>query len=83
MPFVEDEWHVLLVCPLYAPYRMGLPFTTADVLVEGHPMQGAGCTPRNLSSLARAILSMQNPNYLEEFLMRAMAARRRDRISYR
>ena len=53
-----------------------------DVLVEGHSMQGSGCTPRNLQSLARAILRVQNQNVLAEFLMNALNARRRYRTSH-
>jgi hypothetical protein len=41
-PFIEDEWHVILICPLYAPFRARLPFLARDVLVEGHELQGNG-----------------------------------------
>ena len=61
MTFVEDEWHTILVCPLYDGLRRTLPFTAESVRVEGHRLQGAGCTPRNLLSLVRSI--MQAPRF--------------------
>ena len=82
MPFIEDEWHVFFVCPLYSGFRAKLPFTADDVLVEGHSIQGSGCTPRNLQSLARAILRVQNQNVIAGFLMNAFKARRQYRTSH-
>jgi hypothetical protein len=76
VPFIEDEWHFLLICPLYASLRARLPILARDVLVEGHELQGGGCTPRNLSSLTSALLRLPDPNVLAEYLMRAVAARR-------
>ena len=78
-PFVEDEWHVFFVCQLYAPFRARLPIRLADMRVQGHPMQGDGCTPQNLVTLARAVLRVKDQNLVAEFLMRSMAARRRTR----
>jgi hypothetical protein len=75
-PFIEDEWHFLLICPLYDSFRKRLPVVARDVLVEGHVLQGGGCTPRNLSSLTSALLRLPDPNVLAEYLMRAVAARR-------
>ena len=48
--FVEDEWHLFLVCPLYDDLRRSLAFTADSVRVEGHRLQGDGCTPNNLRS---------------------------------
>ena len=79
LPFVEDEWHVFFVCPLYAAFRTRLPLRLEDTRVEGHPMQGEGCTPRNLVQLARAVLQVRDPNRVAEFLMRSMSARKRAR----
>ena len=79
MPYVEDEWHVLLICPLYQTVRNKLPFTAARVRVEGHELQGEGATERNLQSLMAAVLQAPNPNIVAEFLAVAMAARRRHR----
>ena len=79
VPFVEDEWHLFLICPLYAPYRAKLPFCAATVRVEGAELQGDGCTERNLVALTRAILQVADPNHIAEFLSRALAARRRYR----
>ena len=81
MPFVEDEWHVLLVCPLYQSARNKLPFTATGLRVGGHALQGAGVTQRNLQSLVAAMLQVSNPNIVAEFLAVAMAARRRHRAS--
>ena len=79
MPFVEDEWHLFLICPLYAPYRAKLPFCTTTVRVEGAELQGEGGTEGNLGALTRAILQVADPNHIAEFLSRALAARRRYR----
>ena len=35
------------VCPLYDGLRSRLPFRAEQVLVEGHMMQGNGCTVQN------------------------------------
>ena len=83
MPFIEDEWHVFFVCPLYSAFRATLPFRVEDVRVEGHPIQGNGCTPRNLQPLASALLRVRNQNLVAEFLMKALNARRRYRASYK
>ena len=81
LPFVEDEWHVLLVCPLYESARNKLPFTATQLRVEGHALQGGGATDRNMRSLVAAVLSVSNPNIVAEFLAVAIAARRRHRAS--
>ena len=59
--FVEDEWHVFFICPLYQALRSSLPLRVHEVLVEGHEIQGEGCTPQNLQSLVRAL--MQVPHF--------------------
>ena len=82
-PFVEDEWHVLLICPLYESFRHLLPFRAEEILVEGHRMQGGGCSAHNLRSLARALLQVTDPNRVAEFLGRAMSARRKFRNKLR
>ena len=81
LPFTEDEWHLVLICPHFDSFRQRLPFRAAQVCVQGNPLQGGGCTARNLQSLAQAILLMPDPNILAEYLMRALAARRRYRRS--
>ena len=83
LPFVEDEWHLLMVCPLYANFRTRLPFRVADVRVKGSEVRGDGCSERNLTSLLRAILQIPDANVFAEFLMRSTAARRRYRASLR
>ena len=57
-PLIEDEWHVLLICPLHENLRRGMPFTADELCVEGHSIQGKGCTKvkRHLQSLVGAIL---------------------------
>ena len=80
--FVEDEWHVFGVCPLYDGFRSRLPFRAEQVLVEGHVMQGNGCTVQNLRALARAVLQA-DPNHVAEFLGRALSSRRRFRLQLR
>ena len=81
LPFIEDEWHVLLICPLYQSARNKLPLTASRLRVEGHELQGAGVTQRNLQSLMAAMLQVSNPNLVAEFLAVAMAQRRRHRAS--
>ena len=84
-PCIEDEWHVFFVCTLYSGLRRALPFAARDVLVEGHEIQGDGCTDRNLVSLLRAVLSAPRPESVVDFLVRAMRHRRdfRRRIGVR
>ena len=78
-PFVEDEWHLLLICPLYERIRRRIPFQAAGILVEGHPLQGEGCTPRNLAALIRAILADPRRDSLIDFLWEAIRLRRQFR----
>ena len=78
-PFTEDEWHVFCVCPLYQPLRSRLPFTAADIVVEGHAVQGDGCTPRNLQALARAVMGSPNFTVIIDFLLLALKERRKFR----
>ena len=80
--FVEDEWHVFGVCPLYDAFRSRLPFRAEQILVEGHAMQGNGCTVQNLRALARAVLQA-DPNHVAEFLGRALSSCRRFRLQLR
>ena len=79
MPCVEDEWHVFFVCPLYSRFRRALPFTARELLVEGHEVQGGGCTPRNLTALVRAILQAPNFDSVLDYLIRALKRRRQFR----
>ena len=51
---VEDDWHVLFVGPLCYSFRRALPFTSGQVIVDGHDMQGGGCTQRNPTAFVRA-----------------------------
>ena len=74
--FVEDEWHIFLVCPLYDGLRRTLPFTAESVRVEGHGLQGAGCTPRNLLSLVRSIMQVPRFVVVADFLLQAQKRRR-------
>ena len=78
-PFVEDEWHVLLICPLYAQFRRQLGITARAIRIEGHAMQGDGCSQRNLIQLVRAV--MQHPRFVvvADFLLRAVKMRRQFR----
>ena len=79
MPCVEDEWHVFLVCPLYSRHRGALPFTARQILVEGHEVQGEGCSPRNLTALVRAILQVPNFDSVVDYLLRVLKLRRQYR----
>ena len=72
---VEDEWHVLLVCPLYSRFRHALPFTSEQVIVEGHDIQGEGCTERNLTALVQAILQAPRFDSIVDYLSRALKVR--------
>jgi len=69
MACIEDEWHVFFVCPLYASLRRMLPFTAHDALVEGHAVQGDGCTTRNLRALVRAMLQTSKFDAVVDFLL--------------
>ena len=80
--WVEDEWHVFFVCPLYSSLRRALPFTGTQVLVELHVMQGAGCTERNLTSLVRHIMALPTIDGVVDFLLRAIKLRRDSRRSF-
>ena len=88
--FVEDEWHVFLICPLYSLLRRSLRttprhppltdhMTAQQVRVEGHELQGDGCTPRNLAALAKALLTTPKPGTGVDFLIRALKLRRQYR----
>ena len=79
--WVEVEWHLLLVCPLYTSLRRALPFTATQVRVEGHVMQGEGCTERNLTSLVRHILSLPRMDVVVDFFLQAIKLRRESRRS--
>ena len=77
--FIEDEWHVLFVCPLYERFRTALPVKVRDVLVEGHEMQGAGCTQRNLVALVRAVMQPSRFSGVVDCLIQALRLRTRYR----
>ena len=77
--WVEDEWHIFFVCPLYSQLRRALPFTSNQVRVEGHVMQGDGCTPRNLTSLVGHIMGLPSTDGVVDFLLQAMKLRRESR----
>ena len=77
--WIEDEWHLLFVCPLYSSRRRALPFRSTQVLVEGHRMQGAGCTERNLTSLVRHIMALPSIDSVVDFLLHAIKLRRKSR----
>jgi len=76
-PCVEDEWHVLLICPLYRDLRRSLSLSAEAIRVEGHPsgMQGDGCTRRNLIALIRSIMLHPRFDHVIDFLMQAMKRR--------
>ena len=80
--WVEDEWHLFFVCPLYSSLRRALPFTGTQVLVEGHVMQGEGCTERNLTSLVRHTMALPTIDGVVDFLLRAIKLRRDARRSF-
>ena len=77
--WVEDEWHLLFVCPLYSSLRGALPFTGTQVRVEGHVMQGEGCTARNLTSLVRHIMALPSIDVVVDFFLQAIKLRRDSR----
>ena len=77
--WVEDEWHILFVCPLYDSLRGSLPLSGDQVRVEGHVMQGAGCTPRNMISLMRHILALPSCDGFVDFLLQAVKKHRDSR----
>ncbi len=77
---MEDEWHLLFVCPLYNPIRGTIPFTGDQVLVDGgHVMQGQGCSERNLTSLVRHVMALPRFDVVVDFLLRAFKMRRDSR----
>ena len=78
-PPKEDEWHVLFVCPLYDHLRRMLPFTRAQVLREGHELQGEGCTERNLTSLVEHVLALPKVDPVIDFLAQALRLRKQAR----
>ena len=78
-PFIEDEWHVFCVCPLYHRLRSRLPFRAEEIVTEGHALQGDGCTPRNLQALARAVMSSPDFTVIVDFLLQALKERRQFR----
>lgn len=79
LPWVEDEWHLLLVCPLYDGLRHALPFTAAQLFVVGHPLQGDGCVPRNLTALVGQILALERIDVVVDFMILALKRRRESR----
>ena len=79
LPCVEDEWHVLLVCPLYDNLRRRLPITRTQVLREGHELQGGGCTERNLTSLVEHVLAPPKVDPVIDFLLQALRLRKQAR----
>ena len=46
--------------------------------VDGHVMQGDGCTARNLTSLVRHILAIPSIDVVVDFLLQAIKKRRDD-----
>ena len=76
MTFIEDEWHIFLVCPLYDALRRSLPFTAESARVEGHRLQGAGCSPGNLRSLVQSIMQVPRFDVVVDFLLQALKKRR-------
>ena len=78
-PFVEDEWHVLLICPLYEHIRRPLRLKAQAIRVEGHALQGDGCSQRNLIQLLRVM--MLHPRFvaIADFPLQAMKRRRQFR----
>ena len=79
MTFVEDEWHIFLVCPLYDGLRRSLPFTADSVRVEGHRLQGGGCSPSNMRSLVRSIIQVPRFEVVVDFLLQVLKKRRQFR----
>ena len=77
--WIEDEWHILFVCPMYSFQRRSLPFTGPQLCVEGHPMQGTGCVPRNLVSMMKHIMSLPSLDVIVDFMVPAMKLRRDSR----
>ena len=78
-PFVEDEWHLFLICPLYERLRRRIPFQAAGILVEGYPLQGQGCAPLNLAALIRAIRADPRRDSIIDILSEAIRLRRQYR----
>ena len=76
---VYNGLHFLLICPLDERLRRRIPFQAAGILVEGHPLQGEGCTPRNLAALAQAILADPRRDPIIDFLFEAIRLRRQYR----
>ena len=69
--------HVLLICPLYERFRRPLRLTAEAIRVEGHPMQGGGCTQRNLIELTRAFMLHPRFEVVADFLLQALKRRRK------
>ena len=49
--------------------RSSLPLRAHEVLVEGHEIQGEGCTPQNLQSLVRAFMQVQHFPSVVDYLI--------------
>jgi len=79
MTFVEDEWHIFLVCPLYDGPRRSLPFTAESARVEGHRLQGDGCSPSNMRSLVSSIMQVPRFELVADFLLQMQKKRRQFR----
>ena len=65
--------------PLYSTLRRARPFTSTQVCVEGHEMQGDGCLPRNLTSLVRHIMALPSIDVVVDFFLQAIKKRRDSR----
>ena len=79
LPCVEDEGHVLFVCPLYAYLRHILPFSRTQLLREGQELQGNGCTQLNLTSLVEHVLALPKVDPVIDFLLQALRLRKQAR----
>ena len=78
--FDGGAWpHALLICPSHEQLRRPLRLTARAIRVEGHPMQGDGCTQRNLIQLIRAVMLHPRFVVVADFLLRALKRRRQFR----
>ena len=69
--FQDDQW------PTFR--RGGMASLAHMSIVEGHPLQGQGCTPCNLAALIRAILADPRRDSIVDFLCEAIRLRRQYR----
>ena len=49
-----------------------MPFTAEELCVEGHAIQGEGCSPRNLQALNGAMLRPDRIDFVMDYPIQAL-----------